>query len=247
VAKLKNAPVWQFCKWALVLIFGFALFAELCLPRGGSREPARRTQCLNRIRNVALALHNYHSKFGSLPPAYIPDEKGRPMYSWRVLILPYLDRADLYDAYRFDQPWNGPDNSKLHDIIVEEFCCPEDHGRVRSTESSYVAIVGPETLWPGNRGTKLDDVTDSLSETLLVVEVANSGIHWMEPRDLDASRMPKTINDNSGMRISSMHPGIAVVAFADGRVRTLTARTPATTVEAMMASRGGEVVPERDR
>ncbi|MBI3865169.1 MAG: DUF1559 domain-containing protein [Planctomycetia bacterium] len=202
---------------------------------------------MNNIRNIAIALNNYHSTFGTLPPAYIADANGRPMHSWRVLILPYLDRVDLYARYRFDEPWNGPNNSKLHDVIVDPFCCPEDHGRGKSTSTSYAAIVGPETIWPAPDSMKFDDVTDGLADTLLVVEVANSGIHWMEPRDLDASSMPRKINDTSGKGISSRHPGLAVVAYASGHVRRLDERTPATTVEAMMTVRGGEAIPEHDR
>jgi prepilin-type processing-associated H-X9-DG protein len=68
----------------------------------------------------------------------------------------------------------------------------------------------------------------------------------MEPRDLDSSQMPRTINDKSGKGISSMHPGVAVVAFADGRVRTLTDKIRPATIEALLTIRGGEVIPEWD-
>jgi prepilin-type processing-associated H-X9-DG protein len=91
-----------------------------------------------------------------------------------------------------------------------------------------------------------DDVTDGVANTLLVVEVCNSGIHWMEPRDLDATAMPRQINAKSGRGISSRHPGLAVVAFVDGRVRTLPDSTPPETVEAMTTIAGSEVVPPRN-
>src|SRR6266704_588138 len=94
-------------KWGLGIAATLIVVA-LFLPGYNSRaRPAsRRTQCLNNIRNIALALHNYASLNGSLPPAYIADANGRPMHSWRVLILPYVDRSDIYAAYRFDEPWN---------------------------------------------------------------------------------------------------------------------------------------------
>ncbi len=65
------------------------------------------------LLNIALALQNYHDDYGSFPPAYIPDKDGKPMHSWRVLLLPYLERRTLYEKYRFDEPWNGPNNRKL--------------------------------------------------------------------------------------------------------------------------------------
>lgn len=217
---------------------------SLILPGTGHYGPLRRTRCLNNIHNVGVALHNYHSIYGTLPPAYITDANGRPMHSWRVLILPFLDRNDLYAEYRFDEPWDGPNNLKLRDVIVDTFTCPEDHGGTPSTQTSYVAVVGGDTMWPGDRGMTLDDVTDGLGKTLLVVEIANSGIHWLEPRDLHVSQMSRTINGKSGQGISSMHPLGACVVFADGRGRYLSNETPATTIEALLTIRGGETVSE---
>jgi hypothetical protein len=90
---------------------------------------------------------------------------------------------------------------------------------------------------------KLDDVADGLAHTLLVVEVAKSDIHWMEPRDLHFSQMSKTINAATGQGISSPHKGIASVAFADGRVRVLHDSVSAETIESLLTVRGGEKIP----
>jgi prepilin-type processing-associated H-X9-DG protein len=220
------------------------ILVALIIPGISSAPSAgRRSQCLNNIRNIAIALHNYASHYGSLPPAYIADENGRPMHSWRVLILPYVVRSDIYSMYRFDEPWDGPENSKLHDLVVNVFACPEDGSRLKRTDTSYVAVVGPETIWPGESGFRLDDVTDGLSQTLLVVEIAKSGIHWMEPRDLHFSQMATTINAAKGQCISSPHKGMASVAFADGRVRVLHDSILADTIASLLTVRGGETIP----
>jgi hypothetical protein len=234
---------------AIIIILGVGgvamlFFAAVIVPALSSgRSAGRRTQCLNNIRNIAFALHNYSAEYGSLPPAYIADGSGRPMHSWRVLILPYLDRSDIYSLYHFDEPWDGPENSKLHELVVDVFACPEDGSRSKPTDTSYVAVVGPETIWPGESGMKLDYVADGLAHTILVVEVAKSGIHWMEPRDLNFSQMAKTINAPAGQGISSPHKGIASVAFADGRVRTLHDSIPAETIKSLLTVRGGETIP----
>jgi hypothetical protein len=245
LAKSVGQRAFEIGLWAMLIIVGIVLLAPMILPRVGSREP-RRTPCLNNIRNIALALHNYASSFGTLPPAYISDSQGRPMHSWRVLVLPYLDQAELYGRYRFDEPWNGPNNLKLHDVFVDVFRCPEDHGRAKSTATSYVAVVGPETIWPGDVGVRLDHVTDSLGSTLFVVEVADSGIHWLEPRDLLAADMPLSVNSKSGKGISSHHPGLACVAFADGRVRTFSETIKPATLSALLTIRGGEKTNDFD-
>ena len=109
----------------LVVIAIIAILVSLLLPAVNSaREAARRTQCVHHLKQLGLALQAYHDKYGSLPPAYFPDKDGKPKYSWRVLILPMLGEQALYDAYDFDEPWNGPNNRKLASKMPAVFACP---------------------------------------------------------------------------------------------------------------------------
>ena len=167
------------------------------------------------------------------------------MHSWRVLILPYLERQDLYDAYRFDEPWDGPNNRKLAKEIIDVYCCPSD-APGSPTNTSYVAVVGPETAWPGSVATKLADFKDGVSKTLLIVEMKNSGIHWMEPRDLDLSQMAQMINAKSGRGPSSNHPGGMNVVFADRSTRFLREDISPATLRALITINGGEKVRDED-
>jgi prepilin-type processing-associated H-X9-DG protein len=148
------------------------------------------------------------------------------MHSWRVLILPFLEQKPLYDQYRFDEPWDGPNNRQLADKIVRIYSCDTDHPKP-STETSYVAIVGPDTCWPGDQPRKLNEITDGSSNTILVAEIHNSGIHWMEPRDLHVLQMAPTISPTAGQGISSDHPHGANVVYADGSTRWLPDTIPA--------------------
>jgi hypothetical protein len=207
------------------------------------RRASLRSQCKNNLKQIGLALHNYADTYGSFPPAYIADENGRPMHSWRVLILPYLDQAPLYNQYRFDEPWDGPNNRKLASTILAVFNCPsDDHGGTgnASTMTNYVAIVGPETPWPERGATKIRDITDGTSATLLVVEVANSGIHWMEPRDLHVVQMAPTVNAKSGQGISSRHTGGAQSLIADGAVRFVPESLSAEILRAWLTAHAGD-------
>ena len=185
-------------------------------------------------------MHNYHSVHGTFPPAYLVDGNGAPMHSWRVLLLPFLEEQALYRRYRFDEPWDGPNNRKLHQTIVPCYSCAGDGTRKHSAATSYVAVVGPGTAWPGKQPTKLSDFTDGTSNSILIVEVADSGIHWMEPRDLDSRKMDLVIGAKSGRGISSKHASGANVVLADGSVHHLSPELDPRTLRALLSINGGE-------
>ena len=77
----------------LVVIGVIVILIGLLLPTvRAAHEPARRSQCCNNLKQIALALHNYADEHGEFPPAYTVDEQGQPLHSWRTLILPYLEQ-----------------------------------------------------------------------------------------------------------------------------------------------------------
>jgi prepilin-type processing-associated H-X9-DG protein len=213
---------------------------------GHPPEASRRSQCKNNLKQIGLALHNYHERHGCFPPAYIADADGKPMHSWRVLLLPYLDQAAIYKQYRFDEPWDSPHNRLLAETVVHVFNCPSDihhHAPPGSPhDTNYVAIIGDQTAWPGVRPMTFVEMKDGTSNTLMVVEVANSGIHWMEPRDLHVLQMAPKINAKSGQGISSRHAGGAHVLFADGSVRYMLDTLSEDVVRSLITVNGGEVV-----
>ena len=146
------------------------------------RRAAQEASCEANLRTIGLALRNYHSAYGCFPPAYTTDAAGNPMHSWRVLILPFAGKHALYRAYRFDEPWNGPNNSRLARKMPEFFAC---RAHARPAYSNYAVVVGPETAFPGTRSSSVSQITDGTTITVLVVEVKGGAIPWMEPRDLN--------------------------------------------------------------
>jgi len=196
-------------------------------------------RCYTELHDIAQALQDYHQANGSFPPAYVVDKNGKPLFSWRVLILPFLDQEALYKQYHFDEPWDGPRNRKWHSIAMPIFQCPSDR-TVSPTTTSFVAVVGAGTAWPGPTSTKLSDFTDGLSQTIMVVEIANSGIHWMEPKDLDVAKMPLAIDAKSGKSTSSKHAGGANVAYADGHIEYLRDGLSPEVLRALLTIHGGE-------
>jgi hypothetical protein len=108
------------------------------------------------------------------------------MHSWRVLLLPYIEEDALYGQYKFDEPWDGPNNRKLLSQMPKMYRCPcELQGaNGQGTSTSYLAVVGPRTAWPGAGGRKLAEIPDGPWNTILLIEKHGSGISWMEPRDM---------------------------------------------------------------
>ncbi|HEV3023653.1 MAG TPA: DUF1559 domain-containing protein, partial [Pirellulales bacterium] len=158
-----------------------------------ARTGGRRPQCVNNLKQLALGLQEYADACKCFPPAYIADEQGRPMHSWRVLVLPYIEGKALYDRYDFSEPWDGPHNRQLAKEMPAVFHCPQD-GPAGGTTTSYMAVVGPETIWPGSKPMPLGKIRDGLSNTIILVEVADSGVNWMEPRDVPFSAIQAGIN-----------------------------------------------------
>jgi hypothetical protein len=194
-----------------------------------------------------LAVLNYASaNNGYLPPAFVADRDGRPMHSWRVLLLPYLEQHELYAAYNFAEPWDGPNNRKLADKIGGNiFRRPEDEPG--SPLTRFVAVVGEETAFPRTRSIKLDDITDGTDKTILFVEVADSDINWLEPRDLAFDRMPMRVNA-PGMhapRIGSTYPDVRI-AFADTTIRRIKDDIAPKLLRALLTARGGEAIADDD-
>jgi hypothetical protein len=242
------------CAVAVVLFLCVSVVFVIAWVRG-ARDALQRTECKNDMHAIVMALHSYHDEYNSFPPAWVADEHGRPMHSWRVLILPYFTfdsrYRQFYDRYDFTEPWNGPHNSALAREFGRPgvFQCPADPGLAREgggADTSFVAIVGPHTCWPGATPITIRDITDGSSNTLLVVESHRSGIHWLEPRDLHVLQMAPTINPAGGQGISSAHgrQGGAEVGLADGAARFISETTDQETLRRLIERDDGEPVNE---
>jgi type II secretory pathway pseudopilin PulG len=205
-----------------------------------AREAANASACLCNLCAIKMALLQYHDQYGSFPPAYVVDADGKRLHSWRVLILPFLSQESLYASYRMDEPWDGPNNRRLIEQRPTIFDCPSR--RAGRGLTSYVAIVGPGTAFPGPGTTKLGDIHDGPGRTILVAEVSNVDIAWTEPRDLDAETMSWIIDDPSRPSISSPHGAGPAVVFADYTYRRLGTYHPPDELKAMTTINGGEHV-----
>jgi prepilin-type processing-associated H-X9-DG protein len=228
---------------AFGLFLGVPILIALLLPAvQAAREAARRSQCNNNLKQIGLALQSYADINKAFPPGYVADENGRPMHSWRVLILPYIEQKALYDRYDFNEPWDGPNNSQLAGLMPPPYRCPSDSASAPpSTITSYAAISGPGTMFDADTPSSFATIRDGTSNTIAVAEASGAGIHWMEPRDLDVGQMTFQVN-GSAADISSPHPGGAMAVFADGHTTFLGTSVAGDVLRALFTKNGGEPI-----
>jgi hypothetical protein len=201
-------------------------------------EEAARQRSMDNLKSLALAMHNYHDNNGQFPPAAIYSNDGKPLLSWRVLLLPYLDQDNLFKQFKLDEPWDGPTNKELLAKMPEIFASP----RAKSKESQttiYQVFTGDGTIFPSPNASRIADITDGTSNTILIIEAADA-VPWTKPADLpyDANKpLPKL----GGITQKGIQ-----AAYADGSVHFLKQTINEKTLRALITSNGGEVIDVND-
>jgi hypothetical protein len=197
------------------------------------------------LHRIGLALQNYHDVHGAFPPAYVADANGRPLFSWRVLLLPYLGEQALFDQFDTSKPWNDRTNLAVLRHMPEVFRGPL--ASRRSIFTHYAGVAGPDTFFDclqartngtACAGTQLASITDGTSNTVAVGEVTQALIPWTMPEDVDIGRHP-TLGEHRGF--SGVLKDSVPFVFADGSVEFLPTSTPADVLHAFFTINGGEV------
>jgi RNA polymerase sigma factor (sigma-70 family) len=197
-----------------------------------------RTQSMNNLKQMVLAMHNYHGTYGRFPPAAITDAEGKPLLSWRVAILPYIEGDALYREFKLDEPWNSEHNKKLLARMPPVYAPTKAKAKERFT-TFYQVFTGPGTPFEDAKGNRIADITDGTSNTIMAVE-AEHAVPWTKPEDLpfDPNKpLPKLGGDNS--------EGI-LAAFCDGSVRFISKAVEEKTLRALITRNGGESVNPAD-
>ena len=230
-----------------VVLFCGGILAALLIPAvQGGREAARLANCQSNMKQIGFAMQMYHAKNGHYPPAFVADKDGKPMHSWRVLLLPYLGEQALYGQYRMNEPWNSPHNAALANRMPAVYRCPSANN-IAPNVTNYAMLVGPNAISTGPKGRSKAEITDGLANTIAIVETTGNNINWLSPNDLDAETMSFDLNENNGKEIGSNHPTAANVLFCDGNVRILTKGSDPDNIKAMTTIDGGEqTTPEEE-
>ncbi|MBV9123777.1 MAG: DUF1559 domain-containing protein, partial [Planctomycetes bacterium] len=199
------------------------------------RQASIRTVSQNNLKQLALAMHAYADLHeGKLPPAVVTSKDGKPLYSWRVEMLPFVEEAALYNEFHKDEPWDSPNNIKLLPRMPKVFA---PVGTVQTPEPNstfYQVLNGPGAIFDGSRQLPLTGIADGTSNTIMIVE-AGEAVPWTKPADLPYQAngpLPK---------LGGLFPDGFNAAFADGAIYFISRTVSEKTLRALITAAAGDV------
>jgi prepilin-type processing-associated H-X9-DG protein len=204
------------------------------------REAAGRASSSNNLKQIGIAVHNYHDVMGKFP-ADIKDKTGKAILSWRVEILPYIEQENVYRMVKRDEPWDSPANKEMAKVQIKTFMSPNaTNNQVEGGYgvTHYRGVKGKGMAFdPTVKQLRFVDFTDGTSNTIMVVE-SGDPVAWMRPDDLTIpEKGPLPRFDVPG------RPGQFNALFADGSVRWINrANLNDADLRAYFTRNGGEVV-----
>ena len=164
----------------------------------------------NNVRQLQLAMLNYESAHQKWPQA--ARIKNKHPYSWRIELLPFLQHSEIYNQYRFEEPWDSEHNQKVTSKMPDVFRHPED--KPDSTNSGYFVITGEQTIFPDGKPTSIGEMADGTSNTGMIFE-SKRDVHWAKPEDIPYQK------GKMKSELGGFYEGLVHLAFGDGSVRML--------------------------
>ena len=220
-------------EYAQVAVIG-VLIALLLPAVQAAREAARRAQSSNNMKQIGLAMHNYHDTYKHFPARASFDDAGKPLLSWRVHLLPYLEETPLYEQFHLDEPWDSEHNKTLIPLMPQVYRNPSSP---HPSLATYVVPTGEGTMFDGPEGTKMREITDGVAGTVLALEVnPEAAVTWTKPDDWEYDA------DDPLAGLGQAHPGGFSVLLADCSVRFISAAVDTAMFRALLTKSGGERV-----
>ncbi len=201
-----------------------------------SQEAGVRAASANNLKAIGLALHSYHEAHRAFPPAALTGRDGKPLLSWRVAILPYLDQGLLYKQFKLDEPWDSPANKKLLATMPRFYAAPVRGESDAADVTYYRVFTGPGTVFEGPRGLRLTGISDGTANTIIVVE-AGEPVPWTKPDEL-----PYNAKQSKLPKLGGLTEGPFNVLMADGSVRQIRRNFDTRIFRAAITRNGGEAV-----
>ncbi|MCA9239101.1 MAG: DUF1559 domain-containing protein, partial [Planctomycetales bacterium] len=221
-----------------VLCLGcLGLQVALLLPAvQAARGAAQRAESMNNLKQLCLAALNYESANRSFPPSGKNEDGMGSQLSWRVQLLPYLETQTgvTFDDFHHDEPWDSPHNKTLIDKMPAVFAC--NSADLPPGHTVYLGVSGPGAIFRGDsNGTRLRDVTDGLSQTMIFVEAdPTEAVPWTKPEDWECDP------NNPFAGVGGLRPGGFLAAMGDGSVHFIPNQTPPGAVQAAATSNAGD-------
>ncbi len=190
----------------------------------------------NNLKQIALATINYADAMnGNLPPAAICDKTGKPLLSWRVLILPYIEQQALFNEFKLDEPWDSNHNKKLLAKMPKVYSIPGKN-KPEDTETYYRVFVGNGAGFDWIKGARFPaDFLDGTSNTMMCVTAAES-VPWTKPDELEFDP------DKDMRKLLGTVNGKLQAAMFDGSCHTFKKIPSKETIHGAITRAGGEVL-----
>jgi hypothetical protein len=197
------------------------------------RAAARRVQQMNNMKQIAIAMIMYETVDGNFPPAAI-EKGGKPLLSWRVTILPFLQEEVLYKQFHLDEPWDSPHNLEVAKKMPAVFQSP---GGPKDGKTRVMLFTGKGAAFDGGKKVQAGDIRDGMSNTILCVEAGpDKAVPWTKPEDLPFDP------ENPSAALGKASPAGCIAAFFDGHVMQL--KVDNKTLKALITPDGGEVIDQ---
>lgn len=210
----------------VVILFLIVVVAALFLPATRGRPATRRSTCQNYLKQIGLALHNYHDEYGSFPPAYTVDAEGKPLHSWRTLLLPFVEEPQLYQTIDLTKPWDDPANAEAFAATPPIYSCPSTS--LPPSQTVYQGIVSEQGFFRPDGGRSAKRILDDQKVAVVEVDEAHA-VHWMSPYDSGEAAFLGLTKESA-----LHHKGGVHVLWIDGSVNFVLAETPAHERRAML-------------
>jgi hypothetical protein len=228
----------------LLLVAGLCvlgLVAAMFPAVSAARTAAKRVQSQMNLQQIGMAMIMYEQDHRSLPPPFLADKAGKPGVSWRVMLLPYIEQSNLNNMYNRNEAWNSPANQLVRSSRIKMYESPQAADQTPGM-TNYVVVVGPNTAFTPGKRIGMDNIAakDGTSNTILVLEIANSDIAWSEPRDLDFNALTFAKMAPPGSK--NVLVAGAAVEFADGSVKYLPPRLTLEQLKAALTMDCGEQI-----
>jgi hypothetical protein len=220
-------------------IRALAVLADTIRERKDSAE--RSTVGLS-FRDILIAMHRYLDANGTLPAHAIYSKAGKPLLSWRVALLPYLDEGKLYAEFKLDEPWDSPNNKKLIARMPRVYQSPKMRD-ARPGLTTYLAAIGKEFIFTGTMvGTLMKEIHDGTSNTAILVDVNDeTGVIWTKPDDLVVDKK------DPWKGLLGHYPAFVLVGMADGSMMRVAKTAKSEALWALFTRAGGDKRPELSR
>ncbi|QDT71071.1 DUF1559 family PulG-like putative transporter [Lacipirellula limnantheis] len=202
------------------------------------RDELYRKSRMNNFKQIALGLHNHESAKSTFPAGAIYDNSGKPLLSWRVQLLPYMEQMKLYNQFHLDEPWDSEHNRKLIDQMPEFYADPDPAVRAAIGDRGRTTFLAPRaegTVFGGREGIKFGDLKDGSSQTIMVVEVVpQRAVVWTKPDDWEVD----LANPLDGVKRSDRDGFVA--AWGDGHASIISNGADAEEFRGNLTYDGGE-------